>query len=54
MLSRDQIISITSNETEIEDGDNVMTLFYRKNTIIAGASPADNIQFNAFNNQNSW
>ena len=31
-----------------------MTLFYRKISIVNGASPCDNIQFNSFNNQQSW
>ena len=53
-LARNQIISISSNENDIEEGDQVLTLFYRKSSIVQGASPVDNIQFNAFNNQQSW
>ena len=53
-LTRNQIISITSNENDIEEGDQVLTLFYRKKSIVSGSSPVDNIQFNGFNNQQSW
>jgi len=53
-LARNQIIAITSNENDIEEGDQVLTLFYRKISIVPGASPVDNIQFNSFNNQQSW
>lgn len=44
-LRRSQIISITSNETDIEEGDNVLTLFYRKQPFDATAMPLENIQF---------
>ena len=53
-IARNQIISITSNENDIEDGDQVTTLFYRKASIVTGALPVDNIQLNNFNNQQSW
>jgi len=52
-LRRNQIISLTSNETDIEDGDHVLTLFYRE-TPIANDSPLDNIQFDAFDSLSSW
>lgn len=52
-LRRNQIISLTSNETEVEDGDHVLTLFYRE-TPIANDSPLDNILFDAFDSQKSW
>ena len=32
----------------------MLTLFYRKRSIVNGASPVDNIQFDSFNNQQSW
>lgn len=53
-LTRGQIVSITSNETDTEDGENVLTLIYRKKAIHAGASPLDNIKHDAFNNMKSW
>jgi len=53
-ITRNQIISITSNENDIEEGDQVTTLFYRKISIVSGALPVDNIQLNNFNNQQSW
>ena len=52
-LRRNQIISLTSNETDIEDGDHVLTLFYRE-TPIANDSPLDNIQFDAFDSLSTW
>ena len=53
-IRRNQIIAITSNETDIEDGDNVLSIFYRKKSIVSDALPLDNIQFDAFNSQESW
>merc|ERR1711971_121860 len=48
-LTRDRLISITANETDIEDGDNVLTIFYRKKQIKADSIPLDNIAYEAFN-----
>lgn len=53
-LRRSQIISITSNETDIEEGDNVLTLFYRKQPIDATAMPLENIKYEAGDNRKSW
>lgn len=52
-LRRNQIISLTSNETDIEEGNHVLTLFYRE-TPIANDSPLDNIQFDAFDSMRTW
>ena len=32
-IKKSQLVSFTMNETEIEDGDNMLTVFYRKNSI---------------------
>ena len=53
-LTRDRLISITANETDIEDGDNVLTIFYRKKQIKADSIPLDNIAYEAFNNTQQW
>ena len=53
-LTRSQILSISANETDIEEGDNVLTLFYRKQSIVSGDAPLVNLQFDSFNNQQSW
>ena len=53
-LTRDRLISITANETDIEDGDNVITIFYRKKQIKADSIPLDNIAYEAFNNTQPW
>lgn len=53
-LRRNQIIAISSNETDIEDGDNVLCLFYRKKSIVPSELPLDNIQFDAFSSGESW
>ena len=54
LLTKNQIISIATCESDIEDGDNVLALYYRKKSIVPGASPLDNIQFEAFNNLKTW
>ncbi len=52
-LKRNQIISITACENDIEDGDTVLALFYRKQPIY-NAEPLDTIKNELFNNVQSW
>ena len=42
------------NETEIEEGDNVLTVFYRDNPIGKDEITFDNLKFNHFPQQHSW
>ena len=44
-LKRSQIISFTHNETEIEEGEQMMTLFYREKPLDKGELPMTGIQF---------
>lgn len=52
-LSKEQIISITTNETGVEDADNVVAVFYRslppKNSL-----PITQFQKKIYNNDKSW
>lgn len=54
LRSKSQFIGITSNETDIEEGDNVITLFYRTDPICAASLPPDDIQFDFGNNTAQW
>ena len=42
------------NETEIEEGDNILTVFYRDNPIEKNELTFDNLKFNHFPQQHSW
>ena len=42
------------NETEIEDGDNMLTVFYRKNSIRENDVPLADLEFHHFSQQSSW
>lgn len=53
-LRRNQIIAISTNETDIENGDNIITIFYRTQSIQADAMPLDNIQFEQFSTNMPW
>lgn len=53
-VKRSQIISITMNETEIEEGDQMLTVFYRERPIRSGELPFEDLNFNAFNQFHSW
>lgn len=52
-LKRNQILSITASETDIEDGDTVLALFYRTQPI-HNAEPLDTIKNELFTNVQSW
>lgn len=53
-LKQDQLISITMNETQVEDGDNMLTVFYRTSSPTAEAMPLDNICYKLFDNTQQW
>lgn len=53
-FKQNQIISITANETTVTNGDQVMTVFYRENSVIDGDLPCDDLQFSANNPKESW
>ena len=36
------------NETEIEEGDNILTVFYRENSVDDSEPPLDDLQFHHF------
>jgi hypothetical protein len=42
------------NETESEEGDNMLTIFYRQQSIQSGATPFDELKFMVFDNTKSW
>ena len=42
------------NETEIEDGDNMLTLFYRDKPLVENEITFDDLKFQQFNHQRSW
>ena len=53
-LKRSQIISFTINETEVEEGEQVLTLFYREKPLDRAELPMTGIQFKHFNQNVSW
>ena len=53
-VKRSQILSFTMNETEIEEGDNMLTVFYRNNPIESNEVPFEDLKFIHFNQQHSW
>ena len=53
-LKRDQIVSIQTCETSVEEGDNVLVLFYRKQSSSPGEMPLENLQFHIFDNTQGW
>ena len=53
-LKRSQIISFTINETEVEEGEQVLTLFYREKPLDFSELPMTGIQFKHFNQNASW
>ena len=54
LRSKCQFVALTSNESDIEEGDNVLTLFYRAEPICSDSLPLDDIQFDFGNNTASW
>jgi len=48
-IKRSQIIALTTNETEIEEGDHMVTMFYREKPSKPHEAPLDNIKFHSFN-----
>jgi hypothetical protein len=58
-LRRNQIVSLTAHETHIAvedevDPDSELVLFYRKDSIVPGSMPLDNIQRHTFPLRESW
>ena len=53
-IKKSQLVSFTMNETEIEDGDNMLTVFYRKNSIRENDVPLADLEFHHFSQQRSW
>jgi len=53
-LSRDQIVSITMNETNVPDGDNLLTIFYRLKSDAEGSVPFEELRYRAFDATQSW
>ena len=49
---RNQIVSITMNESQIEDGNQIATLFYRE--FSSGANESDTLKFKNFTQTKSW
>ena len=54
MSTKCQIIALTSNETDIEDGDNVLTLLYRTEPIKVLEKAPDDIDFDQGSTLTSW
>lgn len=53
-LSRDQIVSITMNETNVPDGDNLLTIFYRLKSDVVGSVPFEELRYSTFDARQSW
>merc|ERR1712113_71191 len=53
-IKRSQIISITMNETEIEEGDQMLTVFYRKKPIAEQELVFEDLKYEHFNQNHSW
>jgi len=53
-LKRSQIVSITMNETEIEEGDNMLTIFYRENPVAADAEVPLVLKHTHFKRSDPW
>ena len=53
-LSRDQIVSITMNETQVPEGDNLLTIFYRLKSDVKGSVPFEELRYRAFDATQSW
>lgn len=53
-VKRSQIISITMNETECEEGDQLLTVFYRQAPIEQGELDFEDLKFEHFNQNQSW
>lgn len=53
-VKRSQVISITMNETEVEEGDQLLTVFYRKAPIEQGELDFEDLKFEHFNQNHSW
>ena len=58
-LTRNQIVSLTAHETHVAvedemDPDSELVLFYRKDSIVPGSTPLDNIQRHTFSLIDSW
>lgn len=47
-------MSFTMNETEIEEGDNILTVFYRDNPIEPNEVAFDTLKFHHFPQSHSW
>ena len=48
-IKRSQIISFTINETEVEEGEQVLSLFYREKPLDRTELPLTGLQFKHFN-----
>ena len=53
-IKRSQIISLTMNETECEEGDQLLTVFYRKAPIAQDELDFEDLKFEHFNQNHSW
>lgn len=53
-LTRDQIVGITTQETQIDHGENWIALFYRSQPIKEGSLPFDEIQFKKLDSMTKW
>ena len=53
-IKKSQLVSFTMNETEIEDGDNMLTVFYRKNSIQENDVPLADLEFHHFSQHRGW
>ena len=53
-FKRSQLLSITMNESDIEEGDNIMTVFYRDQPIAQNELTFDDLKFHHFPQQRKW
>ena len=53
-IKRSQIISITMNETQVTEGEQLLTVFYRDAPIEKGELPFAELLFEQFNKNQSW
>jgi len=53
-LKRDQIISLCQQETQIEEGNSWISLFYRTEPVDPNSTPFDEVQYKKFNNMTKW
>ena len=53
-IKRSQVLSITMNESQAEEGDQLLTVFYRKSPIEQGELDFEDLKFEHFNQNHSW